>query len=179
MTITLIYIIYRQYLCDIVLDCQRYSQLKRECAAKAVNIGKHIRQLELQNVPSAEVPESPGPSVIPRSDLSPAMKDFNFYPERRAGRGPKFVKTTLDRVYAISSTKMINQLKSQMEAKKVEQKKGGAQKKRKVTNQKTVQKKKKAVTREAELPDINEPSQDLSDHLDEGNNLQFSYLKKD
>lgn len=58
------------------------------------------------------------------------MKEHQFYSERRKGRGPKFIKTQMNRMFAISSTKMIEQLKAEKEAKPTGMKKVIGQKRK-------------------------------------------------
>ena len=45
-----------------------------------------------------------------RPAISPAFEAHEWYPERRQGRGPKFVKTALDMSYAVSDKIVINEL---------------------------------------------------------------------
>lgn len=56
-------------------------------------------------------PSSSRPDTSRGDSVSPAFRSFNFYPERREGRGPKKVRDTLDRTFAISSAKAVEELK--------------------------------------------------------------------
>ncbi|KAK7066197.1 hypothetical protein SK128_002967, partial [Halocaridina rubra] len=49
--------------------------------------------------------------------ISPAMMKYQFYPERRPGKGPKKIRYVMDRVYSISSLKIIGELKKLKEDK--------------------------------------------------------------
>lgn len=96
--------------------------------------------------PSASSTPTPGSSQCnPGQDqgntklpISPAFRCFNFYPERRAGKGPKKVKTVLDRVYALSSSKMVEELQRQRNEKQSQEEE---EKQRKLAEKQSKQKK--------------------------------------
>ena len=144
----------------MVIDCKSYGDIKKECARKALELVR--KEAELIELPSTSELELSSPSCSTwKSNVSPAMKDFQFYPERRPGKGPKFVRNTIDRVYAIRSTKIIEQLRFQKENREAS-KKGEGGKKRKAP-QKKGQKKQKQTGEEVQQPLPAIASPDASD----------------
>ena len=121
---------YEGSLCDLILDYRGYSGLLDHYNSLPFHRDKHVpdynRSVGLPSTASSleqltsspsPVPSTsrtspiPGPSSTPDQEqstsmlhISPFFHNFNFYPERRPGKGPKKLNTVLDRVYAISST---------------------------------------------------------------------------
>ena len=79
---------------DLVLDQAKYASM--------INM---MRLLDL-NVPKKEV-DMPTNTQRP---ISPAFSEFNFYPERREGKGPKYVKSDTDKAYVLSSKLVVNEI---------------------------------------------------------------------
>jgi hypothetical protein len=50
-----------------------------------------------------------------KSLISPVMGKYGFYPEKRPGKGPKFVKTFTDKVFAITSLGYVDKLRQEKE----------------------------------------------------------------
>lgn len=59
--------------------------------------------------PGLSVEPSPSCSNLQQA-ISPAFKDFQWYPERRPGHAPKYVRTDLDRAFSVSSKIVVNEL---------------------------------------------------------------------
>lgn len=85
-----------------------------------------LEDLSRSSFPHVCLRSVPGPSDMPdatqnMSDrslpISPYFHKHNFYPERRPGKGPQKITTVLDRVYAISSTKMVEEFQRQKKEK--------------------------------------------------------------
>ena len=56
-----------------------------------------------------------------KKPISTAFKEHKFFPEIRAGKGPKYPKTDLDKVFAVSSKLVINEIYKQNENKQKKQ----------------------------------------------------------
>ena len=59
--------------------------------------------------PGLSVEPSPSCSNLQQA-ISPAFKDFQWYPEHRPGHAPKYVRTDLDRAFSVSSKIVVNEL---------------------------------------------------------------------
>lgn len=114
-------------LCDLIIDCKQYAPLQEFYKNAYRHFTSQETEKEFQQTPKSIPQISPQPSVSCRSEdgakkntskISPSMLKHNFYPERRPGRGPKIVKTDLDRTFALSSKKTARCLKQRMEKKK-------------------------------------------------------------
>ena len=98
-------------LCDLIIDCKRYAPLFEASKLNSNSILQEP-QKDFQQTPK-QVTGGKKPSKI-----SPSMKEHNLFPERRPGRGPKFVKTVkFDRTYALSSTKAVKLLQDKRQLK--------------------------------------------------------------
>ena len=102
-------------LCDLIIDCKQYSSLYRIYRDAQPNFGSQDTEKEFQPTPKGVVCTSSEEKGKKKSNISPSMLKHNFYPIRRPGRGPKIVRTQLDRTYAISSKKVISYLQQKME----------------------------------------------------------------
>lgn len=161
---------YEGSLCDMILEYKGYSDLRKRY--QSLPFHSVSRPLEfrrslpsLVDVVGPSSPDlidlsTPGPSGItsPRTgasppSISPLFAQHRFYPERRPGKGPKVVRNVLDRVYAISSQQMVDQLLRQKEDK---DKKEEEKKKRKCERTKkstTKAKKTKTASNAGKTPD--------------------------
>lgn len=91
-------------MCDLVIDFKGLSHLKK------VYNDKPFAMREFGRIPP--------PLRTAASQVSPCVGSTlqkRSYPERRPGHGPKFIRTELDKTFAISSKVMINELKKKQE----------------------------------------------------------------
>ncbi|KAK3884531.1 hypothetical protein Pcinc_011204 [Petrolisthes cinctipes] len=106
-------------MCDLVIEYKAYAPLKETCKGASFIY------------PTIGLPEfvnSPPPMRRTSSDVSPHMGNslnHKFYPGRRPGHGPKVIRNELDRVFSISSNKIISHLQRQRENKENAQDKKG------------------------------------------------------
>ena len=93
-----------------MVDTRKYALYRRSLKPRSIVVGYPSKaraastvDYSLQQAGSSRESES-------RPTISPAFKGFIFYPERREGRGPAYVKTALDMSYAVSSKIICNEL---------------------------------------------------------------------
>ena len=68
-----------------------------------------------------------------KQPISTAFKEHKFFPEIRAGKGPKHQKNDLDKVFAVSSKLVINEIYKQNENKQPKDTKGKIKKSSNIT----------------------------------------------
>lgn len=73
--------------------------------------------------PRAVTPTGGTPEPGTSSTISASFRAHQFYPEKREGRGPKKIRTDLDKSFAITSEKVVSKLKKEMEDKKAKMEK--------------------------------------------------------
>lgn len=91
-------------MCDLVIDFKGLSHLKKVYNDKPFAMREFGRIPPPLRTASSQVSPCVGSTLQKRS-----------YPERRPGHGPKFIRTELDKTFAISSKVMINELKKKHE----------------------------------------------------------------
>lgn len=158
-------------LCDLVLEYRGYTHILTEYMS--VPFTTESPPVEFQGNPrphssqdesstQTETPSTSGKS----STISPAMKAHMFYPERREGRGPKKIRNIVDRVYSISSFKMVTEYKRLKEEKdKKEQAKG---KKRETRKKGPAPKRKKQIISEPSSEEEDSPTEALEYDMETG-----------
>ena len=107
---------------DMVLDVAKYAPMKNLY---------NVVPLLVPARPSGTIATVAGPSTSHQA-ISPAFKDFQWYPERRPGHGPKIIRSDLDRTFAVSSKIVVNELFKEKEKREIKQQKEAKSKKGKV-----------------------------------------------
>ena len=92
---------------DLVVDTKKYALLRK--SLKPVVIGYPSEPRHASSVDYGTQQASCSHSNV-QPAISPAFKNFEFYPESCEGKGPKHVKTSLDRAFAVSNKIVINEL---------------------------------------------------------------------
>lgn len=112
-------------MCDLVIDFVGYKPLLKAY----VKVPFMVRKARRDFVRSPRKPtvlalspttSRPTSRVSSPPTVSLVMRSHKFYPEKRAGQGPKNVKTLLDKAFAISSHKLVEELEKQREEKMTE-----------------------------------------------------------
>lgn len=110
-------------LCDLVMHYKGYAHVLQQYSSMpftATSPPKEFQkdQLEHLNEGSSQTSTTPFPqrSKDTPSTVSPAMITHKFFPERQPGKGPKVIRNVMDRVFSISSLKMINEFEKIKEA---------------------------------------------------------------
>ena len=93
-----------------MVDTRKYAVYRRSLKPKSIVVGYPSKARAASTVDYGLQQAGGSSDSVSRPAISPAFKDFHFYPERREGRGPAYVKTALDLSYAVSSKIICNEL---------------------------------------------------------------------
>ncbi|KAK3889995.1 hypothetical protein Pcinc_006044 [Petrolisthes cinctipes] len=174
-------------MCDLVRDYVGYDRLLEAYTKVPFMVASPVRDflrtptrgvgsaatqdVQLPGCSASSTPSTATPTRFSSSSSSPRVSSsilhHKFYPERRPGRGPKIIKSSLDRAFSISSRTVVEELKK---AKfKATEKKSSTSKKR-VTNLKKKPKRKQTHKNAQHLqsPALPEDLPDLSSPTDVG-----------
>ena len=83
---------------DLVVGVRKYELLRESYNSQPIVV----------SYPSN--PTSNSETITQKPAISSAFKDFEFFPERRPGKGPKYVRTDLDRTFAVSNKLIVNEI---------------------------------------------------------------------
>ena len=92
---------------DLVVDTKKYALLRKSLKPVVIGYPSEPRHASSVNYGTQQASCSHS-NVQPA--ISPAFKNFEFFPEVGAGKGPKHIKTSLDRAFAVSNKIVINEL---------------------------------------------------------------------
>ena len=94
---------------DLVVDTKKYALFRKSLKLNPVVVGYPSKPRNASSVDYGTQQASCSHSYV-QPAISPAFQNFEFYPEKVPGKGPKYVKTSLDRAFAVSNKIVINEL---------------------------------------------------------------------